>query len=76
MPTVDEAFLWDIGDFAEDEEQFRREWGAVIRALSKALIKRKIQVLTAAMHHADMGQTEENEIRELSDRLKALEKEG
>lgn len=69
IPTLDEAFLWDIGDFVDNEELFSREWAASIRALERAVIKRNIQILTHDTEDPD-------KLRALTDRLKILEKEG
>lgn len=69
VPTLDEAFLWDIGDQLGDEELFAREWVAALRELERATVKRKIQIRTHDTDHAD-------QLRALTDRLKSLEKEG
>ncbi len=76
IPTLDEAFLWDIGDQLTDEELFAREWNATLREVERAVVKRKIQEITGLMHHADSTKKEDDELRGLTDRLKALEKEG
>ena len=65
IPTLDEAFLWDIGDFIENEELFAREWDAAVRALDRAGVKKAIQ-----------AEKDYDKLRALTDRLKALEKEG
>jgi DNA primase len=75
-PTLDEAFLWDIGDQLTDEELFAREWNATLREVERAVVKRKIQDITGLMRHADTTKKEDNDLRELTDRLKVLEKEG
>jgi DNA primase len=69
VPTLDEAFLWDIGEQLDDEELFAREWFSTVRGLEMAGVKRKIQILS---HETDTG----DQLRALTDRLKALEKEG
>jgi DNA primase len=76
VPTLDEAFLWDIGDQLTDEELFAREWNATLREMERAVVKRKIQGITGLMRHADTTKHEDDDLRELTDRLKALEKEG
>jgi DNA primase len=76
VPTLDEAFLWDIGDQLGDEELFAREWTATLREMERAVVKRKIQGITGLMRHADTTKKEDDDLRELTDRLKALEKEG
>jgi DNA primase len=69
VSTLDEAFLWDIGDQLSDEELFAREWISALRELERAVVKRKIQILTRDTDRAD-------QLRGLTDRLKVLEKEG
>ncbi len=69
VPTLDEAFLWDIGDQLGDGELFAREWMSVLREMERVLVKREIHILTRDPDHAD-------QLRALTDRLKALEKEG
>ena len=76
VPTLDEAFLWDIGDQLTDEELFAREWIATLREVERGLVKRKIQEITGLMRHADTTKNEDDDLRELTDRLKVLEKEG
>jgi DNA primase len=76
VSTLDEAFLWDIGDQLSDEELFAREWVSALRELERAGVKRKIQDITLRMHHTDTTTREDDELRALTDRLKVLEKEG
>ncbi len=76
VSTLDEAFLWDIGDQISDEELFAREWTSALRELERACVKRKIQDITLRMHHTDTTTREDDELRALTDRLKVLEKEG
>jgi len=76
VSTLDEAFLWDIGDQLSDEELFAREWASALRELERAGVKRKIQDITLRMRHADSTTREDDELRALTDRLKVLEKEG
>lgn len=76
VPTLDEAFLWDIGDQLSDEELYAREWNLTLREVERGLVKRKIQDITDLMRHADTTKREDDDLRELTDRLKVLEKEG
>lgn len=76
VPTLDEAFLWDIGDQLADEELFAREWVSALRELERTVVKHKIQAMTLRMHHTDTTEKEDDDLRGLTDRLKALEKEG
>lgn len=65
ISTLDEAFLWDIGDVLDDEDVFMREWTRALRELERVIVKRKI------VREKDLSL-----LRELTDRLKTLEKEG
>jgi DNA primase len=76
VPTLDEAFLWDIGDLLDNEELFAREWLSTLQGLEMAGVKRKIQQITGRMQVTDTGQQDDEALRALTDRLKALEKEG
>jgi DNA primase len=76
VSTLDEAFLWDIGDLLDDEELFAREWTSALGGLERAGVKRKIQEITGRMQHMDTGDRDDKALRALTDRLKALEKEG
>lgn len=69
VPTLDEAFLWDIGDVVENDERFAREWESSIRALERSMVKKKIQSMTKEG-------IDGNSLKSLTDRLKVLEKEG
>ena len=74
IPTLDEAFLWDIGDFLDDEELFAREWTESLRELERGVIKRRIHEVTVGMHTGEASNTDEDLIKGLTDRLKTLEK--
>jgi len=76
VPTLDEAFLWDIGDQLTHEELFAREWVSALRELERAVVKQKIQKITGLMKHADTTKHDEDDLQELTDRLKGLEKNG
>ncbi len=43
IETLDEAFLWDIADFVENEEKMNREWGRALYEFRVLVLKRKIQ---------------------------------
>lgn len=74
IPTVDEAFLWDIGDFLENEELFSREWTEGLRSLTLGIVKRRIHQITAGMDDGGESSRDDKELKELTDRLKVLEK--
>jgi len=74
IPTVDEAFLWDIGDFLENEESFAEEWIEGLRSLEREIVKRRIHEITACMEVGGDSSGDDKALKELTDRLKALEK--
>lgn len=78
LPTLDEAFLWDVSDFIEDEELFTREWIRSLRDFRRMVLRNKINQLTQEAAKDESG-TKNSEIREqmkhLTDDLRALEKE-
>lgn len=74
-PTVDEALLWDISPIVDDEELYGREWEKIIGELKKSLLKQKIVRMAAGLgeESSDGGVTEE-EVKQMTGRLKTLEK--
>jgi DNA primase len=72
VPTLDEAFLWDIGELFENDELFAREWTNATRALERVAVKKSV----TALIKENASDEKDNELRALTDRLKALEKEG
>ena len=84
-PVLDEAYLWDISDFLEDEEQFAKEWERALRQLRRDMLRRKIYVLTREFNEKEKekGTQTKNErdamqksLRELTGKLKALENQS
>lgn len=81
LTTFDEAFLWDISGFLEDEERFLREWDKALREVQRLRLKQRIEELSHALHdsqHTTDKQTEELEedLRLLTSELALLEKAG
>jgi DNA primase len=77
LPTLDEAFLWDIADLLDDEELFTREWLGTIREFKKVTIRRKIQELTRIAHDESSSETMagvQKKLQRLTDALRELEK--
>ncbi len=74
LPTLDEAFLWDVGDFLEDETLFAREWAQSLRELERTIVLRKIHNISLRMHAGDEVAGEDDTVKALTDRLKLLEK--
>lgn len=78
LPTFDEAFLWDISDFAEDENRFIREWNFAVRELRRLVLKRTIARLTQKLRDKEHSEKErdslQEELKDLTHSLQALEK--
>jgi DNA primase len=74
LPTLDEAFLWDIADFVEDEELFVREWFRAIHEFQKVTIRRKIHELTEKIASSSRTEGFQHKIKILTEDLKKLEK--
>lgn len=62
LPTLDEAFLWDIADILEDEEKCAKSWASAIVELKREILRRKIA-----------GNENAEELRHLTQELKKLE---
>lgn len=78
IPTIDDAFLWDTSDIADDSERFAKEWTKTIRTLRQAILRRKIRETTDALTRADDGldnpQKLHAALKSYTDALKAIEK--
>jgi DNA primase len=74
LPTLDEAFLWDIADITTDEELFSREWVRALREFKKLTIRRKIHDLTEKVTPAAGAKELQGELKVLTDTLRTLEK--
>lgn len=74
IPTLDEAFLWDIGDFLDDAELFAREWTMSLRELERAIVKESIRDITGKIRVSGDTPKDEEALKALTDRLKVLEK--
>jgi len=68
IPTLDEAYLWDVADFIEDDIRSYREWDKALRELRRSMLHHKIKALT--------GTGEQTKLRGLTNQLKELEKSG
>ncbi len=71
IPTLDEAFLWDIADFLTDENLFAREWTRALREFERVTLKRKIRELTQT---AGDDASAHKELSQAAQKLKRLEK--
>lgn len=78
LSAFDEACLWDISDFIEDEERSAREWGKALWELRRGIFKRKIKELTNLSKAKDLAPAaaskSQNQLKELTDELKRVEK--
>ncbi|KKU88217.1 DNA primase [Candidatus Gottesmanbacteria bacterium RIFCSPLOWO2_01_FULL_48_11] len=77
LPTLDEAFLWDISDLLEDEERFVREWDQARVEFRRMSIRRKITEVTKMLQKqagSDETHALQNDLRVLTVKLKELEK--
>lgn len=79
VSTLDEAYLWDVADFIEDDERSWREWGKAVWELRRVIFRRKIKELTGRLSKekelspraiADLHR----QLKELADKLKIIEK--
>lgn len=61
--SFDEAFLWDLSDFLEDNERFTREWKKAIREVKKMHIR-----------HLMQNTPNMEKLKELAGKLAVLEK--
>ncbi len=58
-PTVDEAFLYDLGDMTESEERMAKEWTKAIEEFRRTCLKHKIEEITRQMKKAASDQERE-----------------
>ncbi len=77
LPTLDEAFLWDISDLLENEEHFGREWEQVMHQLRRVSIRVSIEAVSRQLKHTDLSaaqvKTLHEQLRALTVELKPLE---
>lgn len=78
IPAFDEAFLWDISDFLDDEVRFLREWDKSLREVKRAHIRYQTEEISRLLRDAN-GATDHHDalqqkLKVLTDELAALEK--
>lgn len=77
-PVFDEAFLWDISDFLEDDDRFPREWEKAVREVQRAHIRQQMEKSSKSMHDASLTSEQhdaiQQQLKRLTDELVALEK--
>lgn len=78
LPTLDEAYLFDVADILDDEDRLLKEWTKALAALRYEVIRRKITGLTRIVHDASGADFEkiQTELGKLTAELKVLEKAG
>jgi DNA primase len=78
VPTLDEAFLWDLSDTLRDEETFTREWIQAIREFKRVTLRKKIRE-EARLTHNEASETlvteSQKRIQSLTRKLSELEKQ-
>lgn len=79
LPTLDEAFLWDVAEAMDDEEIFTREWLQSTREFRRLILRRKISELTRGATEDDSkakNSDTQQQLKQLTDMLRGLEKES
>ncbi len=78
LPVFDQAFLWDISSFLEDDERFSREWGKATYEVKRLGLRGRMEDIAAKLHDStltnDQYSTLQEEMRELTTALSSLEK--
>lgn len=78
--TFDEAFLWDISGFLEDDERFSREWGKAMYEAKRLGLRRRMEDIASQLHDsgasADQYDVLQEELRQTAAELSSLEKAG
>lgn len=74
----DEAFLWDISGFVEDELRFMREWDKAVREVKRLFFKKRMEEITGKLRDSDLSNDKytdlHNELRTITQSLATLEK--
>lgn len=78
LPTLDEAFLWDIGDIADQADRMAHEWAEALRSLELAVAVAKLAETGRKLQNSDLSDEESkrlhDELQLWTDRRKRLEK--
>lgn len=59
--VFDEAFLWDISGFIEDDVRFAREWQKAIREVKRLRLHSQIESISAQLHNQSSRSDAANE---------------
>lgn len=68
IPTLDEAFLWDVAGLLDSEEHYMKEWTRTLQEFRRSVLRKKIKAITSSMSE----ENGESEATSLHDRLKAF----
>lgn len=78
LSTLDAAYLWDVGDFVDDENKLIKEWTHTIRLLREAHFRKSISDVSQQLKREEAGSTEharlEEELTQATKNLNALVK--
>ena len=77
VATLDEAFLWDIGDLLDDAERLNKDWTKALFALKRANLRRRMTEISRELvgdASASRQKTLQEELRNLTESLNTLEK--
>jgi DNA primase len=78
IPTLDEAFLWDLGQLLEEREVFSQEWQWALKEFRRTFLRRKIYELTRATGEEGISEQKlrelQVELKTMTDSLRSLEK--
>ncbi|MBI2405402.1 DNA primase [Candidatus Gottesmanbacteria bacterium] len=78
IPTLDEAFLWDLGEITESEELLAKEWIRAISGFRHVVLRKKMQIWTKKVKELEKEEERlqaQEELRKLAQELSLLEKE-
>ncbi len=77
LPTLDEAFLWDVEELLDSPNAFMEEWNRTLREFKRVILHRQIQDLTRRGSSDTLSPTEAEEVqsklRSVTLQLKDLE---
>ncbi|MEK7543578.1 MAG: DNA primase [Patescibacteria group bacterium] len=77
VATLDEAFLWDIGDLLDDAERLSKDWTKALFALKRANLRRRMTEISRELvgdTPSDRESALQEELRSLTESLNTLEK--
>ncbi len=63
LPTLDEAFLWDVEELLDSPNAFMEEWIRTLREFKRVILHRQIQELTRRGSSDDLSEKEATELQ-------------